>query len=99
VPPARAATIHLRLAEWLVKRRMTNAGDRPNVGLILQAKSQADIGAIAGVGHAALHQPFGEAQMDGRGAGVGKVPITTSPTALPIASWPPSPAARKAAAA
>ncbi len=35
----RAATIHLRLAEWLVKRRLTNAGDRPNVGLILQAKS------------------------------------------------------------
>ncbi|MDQ1156112.1 type III restriction enzyme [Sphingomonas sp. SORGH_AS 950] len=35
----RAATIHLKLAEWLVKRRMTNAGDRPNVGLILQAKS------------------------------------------------------------
>ena len=35
----RAATIHLKLAEWIVKRRMTNAGDRPNVGLIIQAKS------------------------------------------------------------
>jgi type III restriction enzyme len=35
----RAATIHLKLAEWIVKRKMTNAGDRPNVGLIIQAKS------------------------------------------------------------
>ncbi|MEH6718869.1 MAG: DEAD/DEAH box helicase family protein [Aurantimonas endophytica] len=35
----RAATIHLRLAEWIVKRRMTNAGERPNVGLIVQTKS------------------------------------------------------------
>ena len=35
----RAATIHLRLAEWIVKRRMTDAGERPNVGLILQTKS------------------------------------------------------------
>lgn len=35
----RAATIHLKLAEWIVKRRMTNPGDRPNVGLIIQAKS------------------------------------------------------------
>ena len=35
----RLATIHLRLAEWIVKRKMTDAGERPNVGLILQAKS------------------------------------------------------------
>ena len=35
----RAAEIHLRLADWIVKRRMTNAGDRPNVSLILQMKS------------------------------------------------------------
>ncbi len=35
----RAATIHLKLAEWIVKRRMTNAGDRPNIGLIIQMKS------------------------------------------------------------
>ena len=35
----RAATIHLKLAEWIVKRKMTNAGDRPNVGLIVQMKS------------------------------------------------------------
>ena len=35
----RAATIHLKLAEWIVKRRMTNAGDRPNIALIIQAKS------------------------------------------------------------
>ncbi|MFL0419458.1 BPTD_3080 family restriction endonuclease [Sphingomonas sp. 179-I 2A4 NHS] len=34
----RAATIHLKLAEWIVKRKMTNAGDRPNVGLIIQMK-------------------------------------------------------------
>lgn len=35
----RAATIHLKLAEWIVKRKMTNAGDRPNIGLIIQMKS------------------------------------------------------------
>lgn len=35
----RAATIHLKLAEWIVKRRMTNAGDRPNIGLIIQMRS------------------------------------------------------------
>jgi len=35
----RAAEIHLRLADWIVKRRMTSAGERPNVSLILQMKS------------------------------------------------------------
>lgn len=35
----RAAEIHLRLADWIVKRRLTNAGERPNVSLILQMKS------------------------------------------------------------
>ncbi|MBN7764075.1 DEAD/DEAH box helicase family protein [Nitratireductor aquibiodomus] len=35
----RAAEIHLRLAEWIVKRKMTSAGERPNVNLIVQMKS------------------------------------------------------------
>lgn len=35
----RAATIHLRLAEWIVKRRLTNANERPNVALIIQMKA------------------------------------------------------------
>lgn len=35
----RAATIHLRLAEWIVKRRLTNPGDLPNIGLIIQMKA------------------------------------------------------------
>lgn len=35
----RAAEIHLRLAEWIVKRKLTSAGERPNVNLIVQMKS------------------------------------------------------------
>lgn len=35
----RPATIQFRLAEWIVKRRMTNAGDRPNAGLIMQMRA------------------------------------------------------------
>lgn len=35
----RPATIQFRLAEWIVKRRMTNAGDRPNAGLIMQMRT------------------------------------------------------------
>jgi type III restriction enzyme len=34
----RMATIQLRLAEWIVRRRMTDDGERPNVGLIMQMK-------------------------------------------------------------
>lgn len=34
----RMATIQLRLAEWIVRRRMTADGERPNAGLILQMK-------------------------------------------------------------
>jgi len=34
----RAASIQLRLAEWIVRRRMTDDGERPNTGLILQMK-------------------------------------------------------------
>lgn len=34
----RAASIQLRLAEWIVRRRMTEDGERPNTGLILQMK-------------------------------------------------------------
>ena len=34
----RMASIQLRLAEWIVRRRMTEDGERPNTGLILQMK-------------------------------------------------------------
>nr|WP_279338759.1 DEAD/DEAH box helicase family protein [Sphingomonas sp. BGYR3] len=34
----RMASIQLRLAEWIVRRRMTPDGERPNTGLILQMK-------------------------------------------------------------
>jgi type III restriction enzyme len=34
----RLATIQMRLATWIVQRRMTGDGERPNVGLIVQMK-------------------------------------------------------------
>lgn len=34
----RPATINLRLAEWIVRRKLTNAGELPNTGLIIQMK-------------------------------------------------------------
>lgn len=35
----RSSTIHLKLAEWIVKRKMTNPGERINLGLLVQTKS------------------------------------------------------------
>ena len=35
----RSSTIHLKLAEWIVKRKMTNPGERINLGLLVQMKS------------------------------------------------------------
>lgn len=35
----RPASIHLHLAKWIVTRRMTDAGDAPNIGMIMQMRT------------------------------------------------------------